>query len=682
MIRRAAILAFVAVVVSTSLTATQGTSTASQTPAAERFLMRIPVRDVPTDLTFVRELGFGWLLVEAKHPSTPGARGPTGDASTDTVWVDRQYDLLDDPLLSSQWPLENVGQSGGTVDADIDAPQAWATSTGETALIAVIDSGVDLDHPDLVDRLWTNVLEVPGNTIDDDGNGYVDDEVGWDLVDHDPVPRDTYGHGTAVAGIAAASDNGVGTVGVAPSATIMPLRVCKTTSCSLSAIVEAISYAIDKEVDIINLSLGTHAFDQPLADAVEAARDAGIVVVAASGNDGTDNDAWPLYPASLPFDNVISVAATDDDDLLAEFAVDGSNWGAASVDLGAPGKAVPAPALGGGWASVSGTSFATPHVSGVVSLVISERPTATPAQVRGMIIGTADDVPSLASRTVSGGRLNAAAAVAAATTDPGDNLPPIAVIDVQPSIATVPATMTLSAARSSDPDGSIVEWAWRFGSDDLDGEEVVVVVESPGVVPIELTVTDELGGVATATSEVHVGRLFRDTGSSIFEMDIAWLSAEGITKGCNPPLNDLFCPTTTLTRGQLASFLARLLALPMAVTDYFVDDDASVHEVDINRLARAGITSGCNPPIHDRFCPESIVNRAQFAAFVARALDLPDSPHDYFSDDLGSIFEHDINRLAHAGITNGCNPPANDHFCPSGRVTREQLAAFVRRASP
>ncbi len=177
---------------------------------------------------------------------------------------------------------------------------------------------------------------------------------------------------------------------------------------------------------------------------------------------------------------------------------------------------------------------------------------------------------------------------------------------------------------------------------------------------------------------------FVDDDGSIFEADIEWLAAEGVTKGCNPPTNDRYCPDDPVTRGQMAAFLVRFLGL----TDdgggnSFVDDNGSIFETDIARLAAAGITKGCNPPTNDRYCPDDPVTRGQMAAFLVRALGLTDDGGgNSFVDDNGSVFEADIARLAAAGITKGCNPPVNDRFCPNDTVTRAQMAAFLHRADP
>ncbi|MDJ0496722.1 MAG: right-handed parallel beta-helix repeat-containing protein, partial [Acidimicrobiia bacterium] len=175
---------------------------------------------------------------------------------------------------------------------------------------------------------------------------------------------------------------------------------------------------------------------------------------------------------------------------------------------------------------------------------------------------------------------------------------------------------------------------------------------------------------------------FRDVPAGhLFESDITWLAEQRITLGCNPPVNDLYCPDRAVTREQMATFLARALSLPPSTDEPFTDTGGSVHQANIRALAAAGITRGCNPPANDRFCPAAPVTRGAMAAFLARALELADDGGgDWFVDDDESVFELDIDRLATAGVTRGCNPPINDRFCPRQSVTRAQMAAFLRRA--
>lgn len=171
--------------------------------------------------------------------------------------------------------------------------------------------------------------------------------------------------------------------------------------------------------------------------------------------------------------------------------------------------------------------------------------------------------------------------------------------------------------------------------------------------------------------------------TSLFSDDVTWLADQGVTKGCNPPANTLFCPEEPVTRGQMAAFLVRALGLTdNGGGNLFVDDNGSVFEADIDRLGTAGVTRGCNPPINDRFCPAEVVTRGQMAAFLARAYHLSaGGSSDLFVDDDGSVFESDIDKLGATGVSKGCNPPTNDRFCPEEPVTRQQMAAFIHRAA-
>jgi len=175
---------------------------------------------------------------------------------------------------------------------------------------------------------------------------------------------------------------------------------------------------------------------------------------------------------------------------------------------------------------------------------------------------------------------------------------------------------------------------------------------------------------------------FWDDDGSVFETDIEWMAAAGITKGCNPPTNDQFCPDSVVTRGQMAAFLVRALGYTEdGGGNLFIDDDASIFEADIDRLGTAAVTRGCNPPINDQYCPNANVTRGQMAAFLVRALGYTDNGDgNLFVDDDGSVFEADIDRLGTAAVTRGCNPPTNDMYCPDSFVTRGQMAAFLHRA--
>ncbi|HEX6130514.1 MAG TPA: S8 family serine peptidase, partial [Actinomycetota bacterium] len=314
-----------------------------------------------------------------------------------------------DARFHELWGLRNFGQTvgwlPGTPDADVDAPEAWQVSTGAGVVVAVVDTGVDLSHPDLAANLWTNPGEVAGNGRDDDGNGYVDDVHGWDFAQDDAVPLDGHGHGTHVAGtVAAVAGNGVGVAGVAPQSRVMALRMMGADgSGTVADAVEALLYAAENGADVSNNSWGDAENSQAVADAVAFADAEGVLVVAAAGNSSSDNDATPHYPSGVEAPNVLSVAATDNRDGLAWF----SNVGARTVDLGAPGAAILSTWPGGGYQALDGTSMATPHVSGAAALAKAAFPGASALGLKALLLRSVDPLASLAGRTTTGGRLNA-----------------------------------------------------------------------------------------------------------------------------------------------------------------------------------------------------------------------------------------------------------------------------------
>jgi subtilisin family serine protease len=249
-----------------------------------------------------------------------------------------------DPLLGSLWGLDNTGQAvnghtAGTADDDIDAPEAWDHNQGSGKVVAVVDSGVAWDHPDLSPNMWTNPGEIAGNGVDDDANGKVDDVRGWDFVDADNNAWDYNDHGTHVAGtIAARGDNGIGLAGVAWKAAIMPVRALNASGSGTDAdITDAFTYAADNGAKVVNASLGRGGgASQAMSDAITNHPNTLFVVAAGNGGPdgvGDDNDSAPFYPCNYTADNLICVAATNNNDALAGF----SNYGATAVDLGAPG---------------------------------------------------------------------------------------------------------------------------------------------------------------------------------------------------------------------------------------------------------------------------------------------------------------------------------------------------------
>ncbi|MBL7686236.1 MAG: S8 family serine peptidase [Deltaproteobacteria bacterium] len=309
-----------------------------------------------------------------------------------------------DEFFSHQWFQDSL-----------ELPQVWnQTHSAEKILIAVIDSGVDLNHPDLVQNLWKNPHEIPKNGIDDDGNGYVDDVVGYDFLNRDGDPQDDYGHGTSVFGeIAATGNNQIGVSGIVWNAEVMVLKVLNSKGDSnLSTAIEAIHYAIAHEAKIINISWGYVPNTTPseiLKEALQKAADKGILVVASAGNGywGTpiDNDldsSKANYPSSYKLDNMISVAATNSQDQLADF----SDYGQTTVHLAAPGVEIFTTALHSSYNYFTGTSAAAPLVTGSAALIWSENPSLNFSQIKRLLLETTDAVSALKDKVSSGGRLN------------------------------------------------------------------------------------------------------------------------------------------------------------------------------------------------------------------------------------------------------------------------------------
>ncbi len=310
------------------------------------------------------------------------------------------------------WGLQNTGQEGGVAGVDINAAKAWDVTTGtNTVLIAVIDTGVRYTHRDLAANIWNNPGEIPGNGIDDDNNGYVDDVHGINAITGSGDPFDDQGHGTHVSGtIGAAANNGEPLVGVAWKVSIMGLKFLSAEGSGFTAdAVRCLQYAVKMKAKVSNNSWGGGLPEQSLADALAAARTAGHLFVAAAGNESNNNDIDPSFPASYGVDNIISVAAIDRKGLLADF----SNFGRRSVHIGAPGVDIFSSFQGSDtdYAVESGTSMASPHVAGVAALVLASHPKASLFELRERILNSAVPLRSLSGNTVTGGRVDAFNAV-------------------------------------------------------------------------------------------------------------------------------------------------------------------------------------------------------------------------------------------------------------------------------
>ena len=302
----------------------------------------------------------------------------------------------DDPGVSEQYAIKQKD------DHDIDAPGAWNERT-DCAKVAVLDTGVQTDHPDLKKNLWENTKD-PGNGRDDDDNGVVDDRYGGDVVDGKGSGEDKHGHGTHVAGIIGArGNNDRGIAGLCWSMKIVAVRVMDADGRGTwSREVAGIDYAIKAGAKVINASYGGSTGSDIVRDAIGRARDKGVLVVAAAGNDGDNSDKQPNFPAAYPDSNILSVAATNSKDKLASF----SNFGAKAVDLAAPGDHIASTFWKSDYAYMSGTSMATPYVAAAAAMLLKQHSSWDFGDVSARLRKTGDALKALKGKTVSGKRLN------------------------------------------------------------------------------------------------------------------------------------------------------------------------------------------------------------------------------------------------------------------------------------
>jgi thermitase len=344
---------------------------------------------------------------------TMGAEPPVkGFSITEPPLPEKSAEIgANDPDLRKSWGLENVGQPdgwgrAGRAGVDNGVVRAWSLQQGsKDVVVAVIDSGLNYNHPDIQDNVWTNALEAAGQPgVDDDKNGFVDDIHGYDFVNADGDPLDDHGHGTHVASIIGAKGNNqMGMAGINWNVSLMPLKFAtKEGRGSLELGIRAIQYATQMKARVINNSWGGRNYSEILSRVVEEANKQNILFVAAAGNSGWDNLDTPIFPASLKNDNVLSVAAFDQQGQLWN----GSCYGETTVHLGAPGFDV-----WGLWndkyRTATGTSMASPHVAGVAALVLAQEPHLTVAELKERLLRTAKSVPHLRGKTITGATVDA-----------------------------------------------------------------------------------------------------------------------------------------------------------------------------------------------------------------------------------------------------------------------------------
>jgi uncharacterized repeat protein (TIGR01451 family) len=479
-----------------------------------------------------------------------------------------------DTFYASQWPLKNPppgpGSSGG-----ISAEAAWDTTTGsQNVVVGIIDSGIDIDHRDLKDNIFTNTAETPNNNLDDDNNGFIDDVNGWDFVNHDRTVFDNAAddaHGTHVAGIIGArGNNSTGIAGVNWNIQLMPLKAIGPQGGTDASILEAFNYAKAMRqrgvnLRVLNNSYGGQIFSQSLFDAIKLLGDAGILFTAAAGNLTLNNDSVPHFPASYDLPNVISVAASTQ---FGFFAGEFSNRGPQTVHLAAPGDNVlsttPHGYTGDGlvaadtdpdgstYSNFSGTSMATPHVTGAAALALAANPNITLEKLRAAVLFGTDQNGSFFFSTITSGRLNANRTVQFALEN--DTTPPAVAPDY--GINTQDGRSLLVFYRNPGDDGmgggnaSLLEWLF---TDSTTGEVFRLKSELPGnagtststtvLLPfrhtsgqLSLRVTDNVGNTSTASVNVSV--------------PLPVIDPYTVTLGPATPLTDLNSGTPVGPRGD------------------------------------------------------------------------------------------------------------------------------------
>lgn len=391
--------------------------------------------------------------------------------------------LTNDPQSDAQWALKKV-----------KASEAWGYTQGSpSVIVAVIDTGINWEHEDLAKQIWWNKAEIENNGKDDDNNGYVDDVRGWDFFGNDNNPDDETssrnpGHGTHCAGIVGATGNNqVGISGMAQNVTLMPIRFLGADgSGDLMNAVKAIDYATNNGAQIISASWGAPVSREqakPILEAIERARDKGVIFVAAAANDGKSNDFTEVYPANGGFSNMISVAASGSQDEKPSW----SNFGRATITLAAPGLDILSTLPGNSYGKLSGTSMATPLVSGLVALVLSHAKalgkTMTPEEVRVLLEGTSDPVDI---ETASGGRVLASGALKALTEN---------------KLIVSPYSKTLEAGETLQIGALGAEGALNFSVSNPEvasiSEEGLVTAKAEG--QFSITVKDASGDEASST---------------------------------------------------------------------------------------------------------------------------------------------------------------------------------------
>lgn len=393
----------------------------------------------------------GWVRVKLPDGMglDEGVRAFLGQPEVEAAQPNFIYRLLatpNDPSFGSLWGMTKIG-----------APTAWNLSTGSSSVVvAVIDSGIRYTHEDLASNIWVNTGETPGNSVDDDRNGYVDDYYGWDFRYNDSDPIDENGHGTHVAGtIGAVGNNMLGVVGVNWSVKLMAVKIYSPagTDTTSAMLINAYNYVLMMKNRGVNIRVTNNSyggcleacgFDQATKDAIDTLGSAGILNVFASGNSNQNLESSQFYPAGYSSPSIVSVAASDSSDTKAGF----SNYGAVSSDLAAPGVGILSTYNGSNssYVNLSGTSMATPHTAGAAALLAAVNPSLSAESLKATLMNTVDPLAAWSTLVKSGGRLNAANALANQTVCS----PSVSATDVRVPTKGGMVALSVTAGRNCD----------------------------------------------------------------------------------------------------------------------------------------------------------------------------------------------------------------------------------------